>query len=60
MSLFFRFIYLIFLFKILSINSISYGIEETDFVKWLNSYKKNAIKKGISQETVDVAFKNVK
>ena len=33
---------------------------ETDFKLWLESYKKSALKKGISQGTIDVAFKNVK
>ena len=31
-----------------------------DFNEWLNSYKKFAYKQGISQTTLDIAFKNVK
>ena len=30
-----------------------------DFNKWLDSYKKYAVEKGISKETIDIAFKNV-
>ena len=33
---------------------------QEDFNAWLSSYKKFAIKKGVSQETVNIAFKNVK
>ena len=32
----------------------------TSFEEWLKSYKANALSKGISQQTIDVAFKNVK
>jgi len=31
-----------------------------DFVAWLDSYKKMALKKGISRETIETVFKNVK
>ena len=31
-----------------------------DFESWLDSYKKYALKKGISQKTINIAFKNVK
>jgi len=31
-----------------------------DFVVWLDSYKKMALKKGISRETIETVFKNVK
>ena len=30
------------------------------FKTWLETYKKTALKKGISKKTIDVAFKNVK
>ena len=33
---------------------------EENFQTWLSSYKKFALDKGISQETIDNAFKNVK
>ena len=49
-----------FLFKVLIFNSVFAAILDTDFETWLTSYKKNALKKGISQKTIDVAFKNVK
>ena len=60
MSFFFKIITLLFLFKILIFNSVFAATLDTDFETWLTSYKKNALKKGISQETIDVAFKNVK
>ena len=49
-----------FLFKVLIFNSVFAATLDTDFETWLTSYKKIALKKGISQETIDVAFKNVK
>ena len=49
-----------FLFKVLFFNSVFAATLDTDFETWLTSYKKNALKKGISQKTIDVAFKNVK
>jgi len=30
-----------------------------DFITWLDSYKKMALKKGISRETIEIVFKNV-
>ena len=47
-----------FLFFNLIINSV-YG-SNPDFNSWLLSYKKFALEKGISQATIDVAFKDVK
>ena len=35
-------------------------LAQEDFNSWLSSYKKYAVKKGVSQETVNIAFKNVK
>lgn len=49
-----------FLFKVLIFNSVFAATLDTDFETWLTSYKKIALKKGISQKTIDVAFKNVK
>ena len=60
MSFFSKIITLLFLFKVLIFNSVFAVTLDTDFETWLTSYKKNALKKGISQETIDVAFKNVK
>ncbi len=59
-----RSIYKIFIFflffKIFFINAIFIVNAEETFDSWLLSYKKFALKKGISQETINVAFKNVK
>ena len=60
MSFFSKIITLLFLFKVLIFNSVFAVTSNTDFETWLTSYKKNALKKGISQKTIDVAFKNVK
>jgi len=60
MSFFSKIITLLFLFKVLIFNSVFAVTLDTDFNTWLTSYKKNALKKGISQKTIDVAFKNVK
>ena len=49
-----------FLFKVLIFNSVFAATLDTDFETWLTSYKKFALKKGISQKTIDIAFKNVK
>tara|TARA_B100000029_G_C17493969_1_gene930153 strand:+ start:77 stop:1072 length:996 start_codon:yes stop_codon:yes gene_type:complete len=53
---------LIFLFLVvITFISISFqsNAEET-FENWLSSYKKSALKRGISQETLEETFKNVK
>ena len=59
-----RSIYKIFIFflffKIFFINTIFIVNAEETFDSWLLSYKKFALKKGISQETINVAFENVK
>jgi len=48
------------LFQIFAVNfSINTNAEE-NFETWLLSYKKFALKKGVSQKTIDIAFKNVK
>ena len=60
MSFFSKIITLLFLFKVLIFNSVFAATLNTDFETWLTSYKKIALKKGISQKTIDVAFKNVK
>ena len=60
MSFFSKIITLLFLFNVLIFNSVFAATSNTDFETWLTSYKKNALKKGISQKTIDVAFKNVK
>ena len=60
MSFFFKIITLLLLFKVLFFNSAFAVTTNTDFETWLISYKKIALKKGISQKTIDIAFKNVK
>ena len=35
-------------------------LSSSGFKIWLDSYKKYALDKGVSQETIDTAFKNVK
>ena len=60
MSFFSKIITLLFLFKVLIFNSVFAATSNNDFETWLTSYKKIALKKGISQKTIDIAFKNVK
>ena len=60
MSFFSKIITLSFLFKILIFNSVFAATSDTDFETWLDSYKKYALKKGISQKTIDMSFKDVK
>ena len=48
------------LFQILVVGSFSKINAEEDFNTWLSSYKNFALKEGISQKTIDIAFKNVK
>ncbi len=48
------------IFKILFVNNAFIVNAEESFDIWLSSYKKFALKNDISQETIDIAFKNVK
>jgi len=48
------------LFQILVVNFSFNTDAEENFETWLSSYKKFALKKGVSQKTIDIAFKNVK
>jgi len=48
------------LFQILVVGSSPKINAEENFETWLSSYKNLALKKGISQKTIDIAFKNVK
>ena len=50
----------ILLFQILVVGFSTKTDAEENFEIWLLSYKKFALKQGISQETIDIAFKNVK
>ncbi len=50
----------IFILTILVANFTFEAKSEESFESWLSSYKKEAIQKGISKETVNLAFKNVR
>ena len=60
MSFFFKIITLLIFIQILTFNSSFSATSNADFGIWLESYKKIALKKGISQKTIEIAFKNVK
>ena len=60
MLLIYKFLRFFLLLKILLINFSFSACAEANFETWLTSYKKFAFKKGISQETINIAFKNVK
>ena len=60
MSFFLKIITSLFLFKVLIFNSVFAATSNSDFESWLISYKKVALKEGISQKTIDLTFKNVK
>ena len=49
----------ILLFQILVVNFSFNTNAEENFETWLSSYKKFALKRGVSQETIDIAFENV-
>ena len=60
MSSIYKILVFFLLFQIFAVNfSINTNAEE-NFETWLLSYKKFALKKGVSQKTIDIAFKNVK
>ena len=60
MSSIYKILIFILLFQILGVNfSLNTNAEE-NFETWLSSYKKFALKKGVSQKTIDIAFKNAK
>lgn len=48
------------LFQVLVVGFVSKINAEENFSTWLSSYKNLALKKGISQKTIDIAFMNVK
>ena len=60
MSYNYKIIIFLILFKILITSSVMAATSEDNFEKWLVSYKKFALKKGISQKTLNTVFKNVK
>ena len=60
MTFFHKILFFLFIFIIVIANS-SFSATSTDgFENWLLSYKKFASKKGVSQETLNIAFKDVK
>ena len=60
MSITYKILVFYFLFKILIISPALGGNTEDNFDIWLSSYKEFALKEGISQETLNIAFKNIK
>jgi membrane-bound lytic murein transglycosylase B len=60
MSFKFKIITFFLAFKLLFVCFFTTAYSDDDFNTWLSSYIKFALKKGISQETIDIAFINVK
>ena len=60
MPLFIRFFNISVFVKTLMLILVLNANADENFDTWLTSYKKLALKKGISQETINIAFKNVK
>ena len=60
MILNYRIIFFILIIKIFLFSFLSIANSDDNFNSWLKDYKKFAINEGISQETIDIAFKNVK
>ena len=60
MSTVYKILMFFLLLQILVVGSISKINAEENFETWLSSYKNFALKKGISQKTIDIAFKNAK
>ena len=60
MPSFFKIIIFLFLFIISFFTSTFAANSDKSFEEWLLSYKNKALKKGISQETIDITFKNGK
>jgi len=59
-SIFLKPLKILSLFLALSINTSNAESNNEDFEKWLFSYKQNVIEKGISKNTVNIVFQNVK
>ena len=53
-------IIIILFFNFLFTNLSLASVPNKDFLSWLSSFKKSSIKRGISEETVDKVFQNVK
>ena len=59
MRFFFKIIIIPFLINTIFFYSAIASALDTSFNAWLSSYKAEALKKGISQNTIDITFKNV-
>ena len=55
-----KIVYCLIILKFLLIGFVPVANSDDNFNVWLSSYKKFALKEGVSQETIDIAFKNVK
>jgi len=55
-----KFIFLILIFNFSFISPTKASTANADFQKWLLSYKKYALKKGVSQNTIEIVFRDVK
>ena len=53
-------IVVIFFFYFINTNISFSSTENDDFNQWLDSYKKFALKEGISKNTLDIAFENTR
>jgi len=60
MSVIYKILMFLLMFKILVIGFSFKAYAEENFETWLSSYKMFALKEGISQNTINIAFKNVK
>ena len=55
-----KFITFFLVLKVLLISFVPVANSDDNFKVWLSSYKKFAMENGVSKETIDIAFKNVK
>ena len=60
MTFFHKFFFFLSIFIIVIVNSSFSETSTDEFENWLSSYKKFALEKGVSQETLNIAFKDVK
>ena len=60
MSLFLKNLNFILIYTVIFFLFTVFSSFAENFETWLSSYKKFAVKKGVSEETVNIAFKNVK
>ena len=56
----FKAIVIIFFLVLFSSNYAFSSASDESFKQWLESYKKSALENGVSKETINIAFKNVK